>query len=97
MAKIQKLNIQGQLYKVTNNRNMRPNGILGLCEKDKKSIHIDKSETGENYMLTLMHESIHALFHEIGIDQTMAYEVEEMLCEIIPKHFIRNFKVTFKK
>lgn len=76
------------------------NGIEshGMCCTDKKMIIINKDEKGDELVKTLMHELVHAIWHETGLNQTSIHQdVQEIIAENVSNCFFQNFDIKLKK
>ena len=73
-------------------------GVLGFYDYTTKTIVIDASLKKADYMATLLHEVVHALFHRGGLHQTkIPTSVEEIICEQVSTVLIENFNLTAKR
>jgi hypothetical protein len=83
------LNVFGSKYKVYA-RNLNSEGALGICDKQKKNIYLH-IEYPEKWPDTLLHELVHAIFNEAGLQQTISHEVEEIMAEQVARVLNDNF------
>lgn len=73
-------------------------GILGCYDYETKTIVVDASLKKADYMSTLLHEIIHALFHRAGLHQAQIPEaLEEIICEQVSTVLTENFNLTVKR
>jgi Zn-dependent peptidase ImmA (M78 family) len=54
---------------------------IAMCDTDKKIIWLTNSRTPKEKRLDLLHEIGHCLFKEIGLDQCISDDVEEIIVE----------------
>ena len=74
--------VKGVHYKVIKKKDLVDDDgdrACGLCDRDKKIIYIDAALKGEEYKLTLLHETIHAALGEAHIDEVIDLKTEEMI------------------
>lgn len=77
---------------------MQQSPYAGYYDPNKKLIVVDASLKGDDYICTLIHEVIHALFHRAGLHQTkIPSAVEEMICEQVATVITENFSVSAKR
>jgi hypothetical protein len=57
-----------------------PPELAGLCDKNEKTLLIDKDISEKHHMKTIVHEVSHGLLHESAIDTVVSSEVEELIC-----------------
>ncbi len=69
----------------------------GECDYSKRSLKVKHSLKGESRKIAIIHEVLHAYFEEYGHRQWLSPELEECLCETIPRVLLGNFNVTLKR
>lgn len=73
-----------------------PNNIGGLYHCEGK-IQINSLVADKDKMQVLIHEFFHAVFHRVSIDQTVGYEVEQIIVDTFSKALCENFDIRIKK
>jgi Zn-dependent peptidase ImmA (M78 family) len=61
--------------------------VLGLCDYDKKMIYIEKNQTDESKVDTLIHEATHYFLILAGLDQRLSESENEIYCQLITAFF----------
>ena len=77
--KPQVVNIFGKTYKIQYKE--MEEDLYGECKNDEFLIEIDRNQTGEKLIHTLLHEYFHAVIYRVGLKQVLSHDVEEMICE----------------
>jgi Zn-dependent peptidase ImmA (M78 family) len=54
---------------------------VGLMDWEKKEIFISKALNEHDTLLTLVHEFVHVSHYVTGLNQVIAPEIQELLCE----------------
>jgi Zn-dependent peptidase ImmA (M78 family) len=88
--KMKSLNIKGQKYRVKFDPKMSDD-TLGECDKIRKIIRINSRYESKTQHQALLHEASHAIFHEVGLDQAISGEIEEVICESFSTAFYKLF------
>jgi len=71
--------------------------FVGLYHLKKQEILLDKTLSKEEMFQTFLHEIIHAIWQNTGLNQTMtSLDVQELVCENVSKWIVKNFKLTDK-
>jgi len=65
----------------------------GLCTFKKRTIDIKKGLTDSKYTSVLIHELVHAIIFEYGLDDAMEISLEEVLCDAIESEFMKLFDI----
>ncbi|MFT8477705.1 MAG: hypothetical protein ABF682_09910 [Liquorilactobacillus sp.] len=67
---MKKIKIGGIIYKIESVENLEDNNqsVWGVTEYENASISIRKSMDKQKYYQTLIHESLHGMLHEAGVD-----------------------------
>ena len=63
-----------------------PDGIHGLCDSEEHTISISSEITGEKHNEVLLHEVIHAVMFETGLQEFLNDKLHEALCVALSKH-----------
>jgi len=69
---------------------------LGLFVPMTWQILISEGQTKDDAVKTLIHELTHAMIHRTGINQSLAHELEEVICENVSTVICENFNLTLK-
>jgi Zn-dependent peptidase ImmA (M78 family) len=73
-------------------------GVYGYYDPVARLIAIDASLKKCDYISTLIHEIVHAMFHRAGLHQTkISSSLEEIICEQVSTVLTENFSLTGKK
>lgn len=65
--------------------------VYGYCDYALKELHVAKNE---EYFSTLIHEMIHAILWESGLNNAkINNDIEEVLCEVLSRQLARSFKL----
>lgn len=74
------------------------NGVYGYYDPVARIIAVDSGLKKSEYMSTLLHEIIHALFHRAGLHQSrISTSLEEIICEQVSTVLTENFNLTGRK
>jgi len=57
--------------------------VLGLCDYDNKTIYIEKNQTQEQKIDTLVHELGHYFLELTGISQKISDSENEIYCQLL--------------
>lgn len=83
--------IKGRWYKVLIKEQAEMGNNWGLTFTDKAEIWITKLAKGRDLRVTYLHEYMHAMFHELGIDSAISTQLNEILAEGISSSIDNNF------
>lgn len=73
-------------------------GCMAYFDPVSKTIVMDASLSKEEYLSTLIHEVIHAVFHRAGLSQAkISASVQEIICEQIATTIFENFSLGPKR
>lgn len=78
-------------------KSLANSGEYGNYCYEEHKITIDEEINQTKFIITILHEFIHALFNRLGYDQIIEQCVEEMICENIPKGLVENFDIKVKE
>lgn len=83
------LTIMGRKLKVKQGTGLVYQGqqVLGLCDYDKKMIYIEKAQSDESKIDTLIHEATHFFLIFAGMDQRISESENEMYCQLVTAFF----------
>jgi Zn-dependent peptidase ImmA (M78 family) len=83
------LTIMGRKLKIKQGNNLHFHGqpVLGLCDYDKKVIYLEKDQSLESKIDTLIHEATHFLLIFAGMDQRLSESENEMYCQLVTAFF----------
>jgi|JI8StandDraft_2_1071088.scaffolds.fasta_scaffold391081_2 hypothetical protein len=97
--KLKSVNIFGKHVPIVRTVNLAvDHNVLGQFHRDKFFIEIDNSLTGDELMLTQIHECIHALIQRAGLYQTgLSHELEEIIAEQVSIMLVENFTLKPKR
>jgi len=90
-----KINIKGTKYKIIITDKME-DGTVALCDKVKKMIYLNPKRNPKEQMLDLFHEIIHGLITEVGLDQCLNADIEEIIAENFSVFFYNLFNKKIK-
>jgi len=62
-----------------------------------KTIRIDSSLRGDEFLTTLIHELVHALSDRISIRQALDHQTEEIIADTFAKAIVENFRLKLKE
>lgn len=97
MKKPSSLLVFGKRVKIKYQKNLiEDSEANGEYDKEKHIIVLDSSLKGEMFLLTLLHEGIHAVCERTGIRQAIDDGVEEIICENISMFLNENFNIKTK-
>jgi len=65
-------------------------GYLGMCDTDEKIIYLMEDQN-DKYS-TFIHELIHAIFYEVGLNQSISGSLEQIVCETISKQIAKTLE-----
>jgi hypothetical protein len=92
-----KLDILGAKYSVIMT-DLTNSNAMGECYKAQKIIKIHDKLEGEELLSTMIHEVIHAMFYESGLNQTSVNgDIEEIIAEQGSRVITSFFKKMLKK
>lgn len=89
------ITVKGTKYKIKLVDSIGTNSIA-LCDKDKKVIYLTKERSQDDLNVDLWHELIHCLFNELGLEQVINPEIEEIIAEnfsIFVTKYTKKFKL----
>lgn len=89
------LNVFGRTYRVV--YRTFDEDIYGECKNKQALIEIDESLTGRDLIHTIIHESIHAIFHRLSYSQAIHHDLEELLSDTIATFLVDNDLVKVTK
>ena len=89
-----KYDVFGKVYKIKR-EDLGPH-YHGVCSPDTSTIVIDKNDKNAILQSTFLHEIGHAIFHRVGLNQTIPSEVEEIIVENISNWITENFRLVQK-
>lgn len=95
-----KLNILGGFYRVKAHAVPiihEGREVDGLCDFDKRVLDVAIEQNTESTDSHLIHEMVHAMLYEGGLDKVLSPEVQEILCQQIPNIILTNFRLIPKK
>lgn len=94
MKKPKSFNVFGQEIKVRYVKNLIEDDEINgdYCQREK-SIRIDSSLIGQALLSTMIHETIHAIFDRIGINQGVDSGVEEIIADSVAICLIENYHI----
>lgn len=55
----------------------------GLCQFPTRIIDIQRDLTGERLSTTMLHEKIHAIIFEYGLDKFLTIDQQEKICDAL--------------
>lgn len=90
-----KLKVFGSSVKVSK-ADMSNGEFDGFYDHESKQIVIDSNLKGHDFIHTLLHEGLHALFHRTGVNQAIPEELIETLCENVPTFILENFDLKLR-
>jgi Zn-dependent peptidase ImmA (M78 family) len=61
---------------------------LGLCDYDNKIIYLEKDQSEQSKVETLVHEATHFFLELTGISQKLDEDSNEMYCQLITAMFV---------
>lgn len=73
------------------------NNFGGFFYPYEWKIIVNKNIPHEEYFRVLLHESFHAVFTRTAIDQSVPYEVEQIIVENMARFIVENFELKPKK
>lgn len=81
--------ILGRKFKIKqlNNLSHLSQPCLGLCDYSNKVIYLEKLQTDEDKLDTLVHESSHAMLAISGVDQKLTDSENEIMCQLFTALF----------
>lgn len=81
--------ILGRKVKIKQGRGLTYMGqpCLGLCSYDEKVIYLEKDQSDEMKMDTLIHEATHFFLELTGISQKLSDSENEIYCQVITAFF----------
>jgi len=95
------LMIKGKKWKVKYLKRMKVDGhdTDGYCDPKRRVIAIrDKAVNSNDYYRILMHEVLHAIWHESGLDNTnIGIDMEEVIVENFATALNEIFKVSIRE
>ena len=95
--KQKKLKVFGRVWTVKVKERLADTGADGLTLKQEKELWLDSDLKGKEQMQTLLHEFVHAVFVESGLDQTsIRGDLEEIVAEQVSQALVDNFNIKFK-
>jgi len=88
-----KINIFGIEYKIEKRERIVTNeGVChGLIDFETQIIYLDETLSKEEFQQTLLHEAFHGVVKRLGLNQSIAHEVEEVLVDSFATFLIENF------
>lgn len=86
-------NVYGILYRHIKTDKL-PEGAIGYCCPDTKTIATHPSLKGKALMATILHELDHAKNFEIGLHQTMELSALEVSADAMARIILDNFNVS---
>ena len=76
---------------------LREQQVAGVYDQRRKEILLDKYLEQDEMIQTFLHEVIHAIWDNTGMNQTYAsLDVQELICENVSKWLVKNFKMIDK-
>lgn len=97
MKKLELIDIYGWTVSIENVEGLiENNSSQGEYCSESKTIKIDKSLTGYDYQVCLIHECLHALFDRLSFNQAIEIGLEEVMCDNLSKWLIENFRIETK-
>lgn len=83
------ITILGRKVKIKQGRGLVYMGqpCLGLCNYDEKVIYLEKEQSDEMKLDTLVHESSHFFLELTGISQKLSESENEIYCQVITALF----------
>lgn len=91
------LHVFGTKYRLERPKKLLKRGVYGECDKESKTIAVDAALKGDEYWETLIHETLHAVFSEVSLDQAISAELEEVIVDTAAKTIIGNFLLRHKR
>lgn len=70
--------------------------VAGYCDNKKCEILVSSKLQKEEMTQTTLHEEFHAVFHRVGINQSVGREIEEVIVDSLATFLVDNYKVTPK-
>jgi len=96
---LKKVQVFGEIYSINYQNLLFENGELcfGTCCTKTKTITIEKNLDQDERQITFLHEFIHAIIHESGLNTTsLSSDVQEVICENIAKQLVKRFEILWK-
>lgn len=92
--------VKGQKYKIKYVKEINyDGGVVGLCDKNSKTILVRESESEFNFMWTILHEIFHACLHETSLSSDMGEREEDAIVDNLSREallwmswYYKNFK-----
>ena len=93
---IKQLKIGGYTYKIKPERSVNK---WGTCDSDNKTITINPNSTSEQKCTTILHEAIHAIASENGLNEHLSDGGEKIMVRVLESSIVQLFKTnkTFAK
>jgi len=92
-----KINVKGREYKIQMVGTDKIGSNWGQCNVQDGIISINNSAKGRMLRITFLHEYMHALLCELGIDQAISAQLNEILAEGIASSIDNNFMLRLRK
>ena len=96
MSKSKSMHVYGQKYRLKRLKSLNKRGLDGELDKELRTISIDHSLEGNEYMEAIIHELGHAIFHECSLYQSISPDLEEVIVDLMAKAIVKNFKIEHK-
>lgn len=76
---LEKIEVGGFTYNIIPLEGTDAEDFHGLCNRDDKTIALRVGDAGPNYADTVLHETLHAVFHERSMASVIPVEHEEFI------------------
>lgn len=87
------MRIKGEKWKIRQKFSLKDEKgdlCFGLCDYNSKTIYLEQDQSRGEMLDTLVHETLHAIIHELEMDLG---PLDEPLVRGITKELLRNFTI----
>lgn len=87
------LNIYGKRVKI-HRKSLKK--LHGEFDREDYTITLERKLEGEDLIVTLLHETLHAILDRTSITHEISDELEELICDNVAKCLVENFDIELK-
>lgn len=86
---IEKINVLGRDYRIAY-EDLSAEQLWGEHDQDAVLIRVDKNLTDEQTRSTIVHEVVHAILFEAGLNKMLTRKLEESICRAVEHGLFRS-------